>query len=247
MGLGLPAIAQEKSDNRLKYIAIFIFLANIAYFSWSISDFASDIEVQGREQRPLLNNGMTLLSEYEVQAQAIDETAIISQKMCLVTSQINNLEEALLVSQLATSNGLEASLLLLGEVLAPQYRVFLPPASSRAVATIMLDSLSEQAAEAELPIESYLITRGSLTNGIALGVFESLDNAQAVHAATLQLGYSPEIQEIPRSEGGFALRLEASGAIGLESPEWLDLAMESPNIEATENLCETIAQGEQFP
>lgn len=237
----------------MKYIAIFLLLANIGYFSWL--NFGADpikrLAFSGSEDRPLLNDGMILLVEY--QARVAEEEVIAAQlyelnsRVCLSVNNFVNFDDAVDFADSAVGLGLSPSQQLLGVVQPSQYRVFLPPASSRAVATITLEGLNKRATEAELAIESYLITRGSLENGIALGVFASLDASIGVQLALGNLGYSPQIQELPQSDGGVVVYLSGSGSLSLESEAWLDLSAERTYLIATENLCETIAQGAQFP
>lgn len=231
----------------MKYIVIFLFLANLSYLFWSISPFAEPVVRVSPAPRPLLNNGMMLLEEYQTQReQRLREEAELN-KTCLKISPFNNSDEANVLLSRAQELGLSGRLDVVGEQLPSQYRVFLPPASSRAIAAIMLDSLGETAEAAGLQLETYLITRGSLENAIALGVFESPESAADIESKVTELGYQPRVEEIITSDGGVVLWLEGPNSLTLQSTEWLDLAQESQDLLVSENLCETIAQGEQFP
>ena len=95
--------------------------------------------------------------------------------------------------------------------------------------------------------EIYLITRGMLENGIALGVFSERVDAETARIAVQELGYVPEIEEIPRSTGEIQVQLQVLEQNVQENPAWLDLTVGRPDLSITENLCETIAQGRQFP
>jgi hypothetical protein len=63
----------------------------------------------------------------------------------------------------------------------------------------------------------------------------------------MTLGYNPEIQELPQSDGGIAIHLSGPRSLSLESSEWLGLILQRSYLSAVENVCETIAQGAQFP
>lgn len=231
----------------MKYIAIFLLLANLGYFAW-LNLAVAPVTVPIRpEPAPLLSDGMILLSEY--QAQVAEDGLIARQQsqICLIITGFANRDDANGFVDEVAASGLQTTLQPLGEVLPSQFRVYLAPASSRAIATITLDGLSERASETATELEFYLITRGTLENGIALGVFDSREEALEIQAQVSEMGYSPEIQEIPRSDGGISVTLRTSGSLTLDSMEWLDLVAERPYLKATENLCETIAQGEQFP
>ena len=98
-----------------------------------------------------------------------------------------------------------------------------------------------------MEIETYLITRGLLENGIALGVFSEQASAQNTQSRVLQLGYPAEIEEIPRSTGEIRVQLQVLEQEALENPAWLELTGDRTGLSIVENLCETIAQGTQFP
>jgi hypothetical protein len=231
----------------MKYIAIFLLLANLGYFFWSNSKFAEPVTFASPPVRPLLNNGMTLLDEFQAQRASRLAAEALQTKVCLRVGPFNNSEDAAAFISQAREFELSTELVFEGERLPSQYRVYLPPASSRAIAAIVLDALGEAAESAGLQLETYLITRGNLENAIALGVFESPEQAAEIEGKVKELGYEPKIEEIIRSDRGVVVWLEGPNSLTLEASEWLVLAQESPELLASENLCETIAQGEQFP
>lgn len=225
----------------MRYIAIFLLLANIGYFSWIRYGAEPIIPLVSNTPRPLLNSGLTLVSEY--QAQLAAQPAL----NCFTLGSFNTIDDASsLIAELGEA-AFATDVTLSGDPLSSQYRVFIPPASSRGIATIALDSLSESLTAAEMEIESYLITRGMLENGIALGVFSELADAEATRNGVQGLGYAPEIEEIPRSTGEIQVQLQVLERYVLENPEWLELTAGRSNLTIIEYLCETIAQGSQFP
>jgi len=225
----------------MRYIAIFLLLANIAYFSWLRYDDEPSMAVVQDNPRPLLNSGLTLVSEFEAQLAA---RPVLK---CFALSAFNTVDDATsFIAELGEA-AFSADVILSGDSLSSQFRVFLPPSSSRGIATITLDSLSESLNTAELDIDIYLITRGMLENGIALGVFPDRESAEAVLNAVEGLGYAPQIEEIRRSTGEIGVQLQLQEQYVLQNPAWLDSTVDRPNLSITENLCETIAQGNQFP
>ena len=225
----------------MRYIAIFLLLANIAYFAWLRVAAPPVVVSAPTPARPLLNSGLTLVSEYE---QQLAQRPALS---CFTVSSFISVDDA--SSFIAEIGGIasDASVSLSGDPLSPQYRVFLAPASSRGIATITLDSLSESIAAAQMEIETYLITRGPLENGIALGVFSEQASAKDTQSRVLQLGYPAEIEEIPRSTGEIRVQLQVLEQDVQENPAWLGLTVDRTDLSIVENLCETIAQGTQFP
>jgi hypothetical protein len=231
----------------MKYIVIFLALANVIYFGWLNLGATSIVPPRFSEPGPLLSDGMILLSEYE--SRISEEELILEEqsRTCLMITGFLNFDDAISFENAASNRGLSASNELKGNLQASQFRVYLPPASSAAVAAITLAALNERVAEMELAVETYLITQGLLENSIALGVVSTLARAEEIQSDVINLGYNPDIQELPQSDEGVAIRLSAPNSLSLESNEWLDLVVQRPYLDAIENLCETIAQGAQFP
>ncbi len=225
----------------MRYIAAFLLLANIAYFAWVRYGAEPTAPAAVSAPRGLLNTGLILVSEYEAQ---LATQPVLN---CFTLSSFTTIDDASSFIAELGELAYAANVHLGGEPLSPQYRVFIPPASSRGIATITLDSLSESLIAADMEVESYLITRGMLENGIALGVFADQADAQAAQSRVLSLGYFPEIEEIPRSTGEIQVHLQVRERDRSENPRWLELTAYRPDLTITENLCETIAQGSQFP
>lgn len=229
----------------MRYIAVFLILLNLAYLGWNLARPPVG-PVQTEAPRPLLNTGLTLLNEYQADAAEQARLNALAERQCTLVSGFASLDGAALFMDEARGMGLEAALQLGGEPLPSQYRVYLPSASSRSIATITLDGLGERLAQTDLGIESYLITRGPLENAVALGVFADQDSARAVQEQVRGLGYEPRIEEIPRSTGGIEVWLRAPSSQRVEDAEWLDLTAERPALTRSENLCQTLVQAPQF-
>lgn len=73
------------------------------------------------------------------------------------------------------------------------YRVYLPPAASRAEALQTARALSAKGIS-----DYYVVTAGDDENTVSLGIFRELDNATQRREAVAVLGYSPVIE--PRTE-----------------------------------------------
>jgi cell division septation protein DedD len=70
----------------------------------------------------------------------------------------------------------------------------LPPLSSKKALRRRLAELQRQG------IDSYTIPDGELANGISLGMFSSRQRAKSLQKSISQLGYRPEIAEVPREK-----------------------------------------------
>lgn len=231
----------------MRYIIIFLVLMNIAYFGWNRYLHSQADPPPGSEDLPLLNTGLMLLSEFEAQVAELTATSQSQAEICSVVTSFPTVDDAYSFMTRSRDRGFGALLNLTGQMLAPQFRVYIPPLSSRSIATITLDGLSEAISNSGLQVETYLITRGNLINGIALGIFVLLEPAETVTEQVAALGYSAKIQEIPLSTGDIQVLLRHPQSNSMEPAQWLDLSADRPFLTVTENLCETIAQGLQFP
>jgi hypothetical protein len=131
----------------------------------------------------------------------------------------------------------------------PLYRVYIAPLENRETAAESLGSLQVALTGKGLVIESFLIPRGELANGIALGLFSEHQNALNVKEQVERLGFPVQIRE------------EGSGQ--KEERYWIIIqhfdfednierlrdsaAQLAPSAELLEKLCQTIAQDILLP
>lgn len=223
----------------MRYIAIFLLLANVGFFAWNYSYPRS--QPVAEEPRALLNTGLTLLSEYEAQG---NELALDAVRQCSIVSGFLDQPQAEAFVASARARNLLAYLEL--EAPQAQFRLYLPPTPSREIAAAILEDLSERLRGEELGLDVYLITRGELENAIALGLFGSRERAEAVQDQVAELGYGPQIEEIPLGETRIRVFLMAAESERINEPEWLDLSAETEGLTRLENLCEGLVQASQF-
>ncbi len=225
----------------MRYILVFLLLANLGYFAWNY--YQEPVVVVEAEPRPLLNTGLTLLEEYDAQL-AIQQQE--DNKLCSVVSGFANSDEAGSFIEDARAQGLATYLNFVDPEELLQYRVYLAPTPSREIANLTLEDLSERLVEADLDIEIYLITSGELENAVALGVYDSATRAIEVQDQISALGYGPEIEQIGEIQGEIQVWVRPAETDRLNMPEWLDLTGERANLTRVENTCQTIAQASQF-
>jgi len=188
-----------------------------------------------------------LVSEFKEQAVAVALENAEDLTKCSFVNGFSTVDDANGFILMAQERNLGALLNITGDPLPSQYRVFLRPAGNRFLATRVLDEVSEAISNAQLEVESYLITRGPLTEGVGLGVFTDKLAADLVQTQVSELGFRSEIEEIPRSNGEIQVVLRPPNSDQVDTAEWLELSDDRPNLTRTENLCETIAQASQFP
>jgi hypothetical protein len=130
---------------------------------------------------------------------------------------------------------------------APDYRVYLPPFASRELASSTLETLKATFAANNLAIDTYLIPRGELENGIALGLFSERRNALNVQLQMEKLGYQVTLREEEKSvEQAWVLASSVESSAAFQQ-NWAQMRLTRSYIDAGEKLCETIAHTPQFP
>ncbi len=106
------------------------------------------------------------------------------------------------------------------------YRVFLPPAASRADALLVARALSAKGIS-----EYYVVTAGPQQDTISLGTFRDLENATKRRDAVAALGYSPMLE--PRTESVSQWWIDLAAAPGFQ---WQAL-LPSPALKAIASPC----------
>ncbi len=117
------------------------------------------------------------------------------------------------------------------------YRVYLPPYLSRDAAETALSELRAKLQAAGVAIDTLLITRGDLENGVALGLFAEQRNALNVESRLSRLGYEVLIIEEPRTQEQLWISLiELRNGPRLR-PQWSVIQQQRPYLQRLEKLC----------
>ncbi len=216
-------------------------MANLGFFAWNY--YSPKLPAIAEEPRPLLNTGLSLLSEFEAQG---DELAADAIRQCSIVSGFDDQAQAEAFAERARAASLQALLEVIDPEIPPEYRLYLPPTPSREIAAAILSDISERLENEDLGLEIYLITRGEQENGIALGLFGERGLAEIAQEQVAALGYGPQIEEIQLAESEFRVLLRPPQAERINESEWLDLSAETEGLTRLENLCEGLVQASQF-
>jgi hypothetical protein len=131
--------------------------------------------------------------------------------------------------------------------LSPAYRVYLSPYRDRDTAVENLQNLRASLTERNLSIETLLITRGELSNGIALGLFSEQRNALNVKEQVEALGFPVTLREEGQQEEQLWLASQPFEFEGIIEDLRVSFAKLEPAAELLEKICKTIAQDIQLP
>lgn len=128
-----------------------------------------------------------------------------------------------------------------------EYRVYLPPFPNREIAAQTMQQIRDEFASRNLAIDTFLITRGELVNGIALGLFSEQRNASNVREQMRAMGYEVTVTEEARTVERFWIVSEPFDSKEDFEFRWAGIAALHDSAPAVEKLCQTIAQDTQFP
>lgn len=239
MVLNMPAAINEIAS--MRYVVITLVLLNLAHLGWNLGWPLT--EPEAGESRALLNSGLTLVSEFDSRNLQADSEA---ERLCSLVSGFEDEAESAEFMAEAISRGLDAAYAAGQSGRERQYRVFLPPTPSAEIARLILEDLAARLEAADVTADIGLVSSGDSQNAIALGSFDSATAAVSLRDRISALGYSPQIERIQPEPERLKLWLRPTQSGRVETPEWLDLTRERPNLSRVENLCQTIAQATQF-
>jgi len=235
----------------VRNIVILLLLSNVAYFFWS--QFKSKPEDFTTVQSPTSpgENTLVLLSELNSAPLAAETNNVESDPrpstVCFSIGDFLDVSDANQFRDFVGAEGFESTLNLTQYLERSSYRVYLPSFSSLGIAAISLEAIKDALVAAGLTLESSLITEGSLENGIAFGLFNTQDEAVNIQVQLAGLGYVADIDQVFQADSIFRVLVRASNSSPFELQIWPKIQIERPYLNSTENLCETIAQGAQFP
>jgi len=225
----------------MRYVVFTLVLLNLAHLGWNLGWPLPEPEVG--ESRSLLNSGLTLVSEFDARNLQSDSEA---ERLCSLVSGFGDEADAADFMSEAIRRGLGAAYAAGQSGRERQYRVFLPPTPSAEIARLTLEDLVARLEAADVTADIGLFSSDYGQNAIALGSFDSATAAVSLRDRILALGYSPQIERIQPEPERLKLWLKPTQSGRVETPEWLDLTRERPNLSRVENLCQTIAQATQF-
>jgi len=117
----------------------------------------------------------------------------------------------------------------------PGYWVHLPPEPSERAALARLHEIQAR------QIDSYIIPRGDLAQGISFGMFSRESLARQRRDSLRELGYEARIREIERSHTETWVVVPLSQARSLGDSLWEELLAEAPGLERRQNFCPGVA------
>ncbi len=157
------------------------------------------------------------------------------KQVCLMLGPMQAERDAEIVRRILVENAVLAKKVVQKIDRAPNYWVYLKPYRQREDAVEKIKKLQKS------NIDSYLISQGSLKNGISLGVFENVDSARDMQEMRIQQGYRAELKNLPKSMHKYWVGVNSQYNIELVNKVLLLLKEVKIVTERRQILCESIA------
>lgn len=228
----------------MRWILGFLIVANVGYLVWQSGQKtgpdagqSSPVEIIEADAESL-----ELLSEMDPATVAQNtRAASATQKQSGIKQLcwlLGPFREEVTAKQVATrfqALEINASLRSIEGTTGVDYLVFSGPYPSRA------DALGKLRMLQELQIDSFLITRGTLTDSISYGLFPKSAQAEALKADLAEMGYTVKVRENKRKESQQWLVVPVSAAEKAPISFWQELEFDFTGIDRQQKWCDAIA------
>jgi Uncharacterized protein conserved in bacteria len=228
----------------MRWILVLLIAANVAFPLWRMLSAPPRPLPTEIVERPPVSAGKSLLLLHELDPAQVHERpeqpVDRPPSLCLMVGAFASKDEVRqFMARLAALDVISfehAVDLPAGE----GYWVYLQPLSNRDAARRRLAELHARG------VDSYIIPKGELENGISLGVFTRRDLAEARLAELARLGLSAKLHNIERSYRELWVMLGEAEEHKLDESVWRSLAQENISLQRRQNLCSAVASAKNF-
>ncbi len=229
----------------MRWVFGFLIVANIAYLVWQSGQSRAPDPAQTNPEEIIDTDAesLELLSEMDPAVLAQKTRAAVtptqgqtaSQQLCWL---LGPFREQVTAKQVATRFqvlNIPASLRTIEGITGLDYLVYSGPYVSRA------DALGKLRMLQELQIDSFLITRGALTDAISYGLFPKRSQAKVLQGELAEMGYQVDIRENKRTEVQQWLVVPVAVAEKVSIAFWQELESDFDGIDRQQKWCHAIA------
>lgn len=189
----------------MRWLFLLFLVLNLFYYVWH----QQQAPLRAKEVAPLslhqeVRQDIRLLSEsggVQTRRERPVEAAQPSAEVCIFLGGFDQEEVAQLVEQRLITLDIASQVKVVDAPAGLDYWVYLPPLASRQASLRQLKELQAR------KIDSYIITQGDLSNGISLGMFPRSESAESVMQRLREVGYEPQMRELPRAHRNFWVRI----------------------------------------
>jgi hypothetical protein len=233
----------------MRSIFLVLLISNIAFFAhekfFGADRIVEGTGVQGVAVVDAVNN-LVLLSERERGAakpasalkRVVAERQLVEEPRGELCTMIGPFEQLLyaenLVEQLSAL-GVGAQVMDVEVKTGEVYWVYLSPEMSEKEAWRRLYELQKK------NIESYIITKGELANGVSFGRFADALAAENKKNEIERLGYEVKIKNVTQTIKETWVMLDAQSDVKIRDSAWLELLGRKESLEKRQNYCLGVA------
>ncbi len=232
----------------MRWIFWFLMVVNLVVFVVVLLQKQVVTESEAPVQHPAIQNDVKALELLPEVAKVADvapaesmsvQTAVMNEAdaMCTLVGPFDALLHAEYLVENARALGVEGEVSQVETPGDTTYWVHLPPELSRKAALRRLHELQSKG------IDSYVIPKGELENGISFGMFSKKTLADNLLASLQAQGYDVELREVVKVHAETWVVFSAQDAALLDDNTWLNLLKGAPEVERRQNFCSTVAPG----
>jgi hypothetical protein len=231
----------------MRLIFIFLLIANLIFFV-AVYFFGNTPAQQpvSNAKKPLQNvdNNLVLLVEQGGESSSQNPKKTLAHQavngnkpsdLCTMVGPYAQLLHAEYLVEKLTALGVNAQITSVGIKDGEAYWVYLPPEMSEKEALRRLYELQNK------NIESHIITKGELTNGISIGRYASGFEAEEKMKEVRVQGYDAQIKVVPKTINETWVLLESGADEKINQSVWMDLMSQQQNLEKRQNFCLSVA------
>jgi len=235
---------------QMRWIFLSLIFCNVLYFGWqqwiqfqdapSVQYYQSSDTVRGAPKVKLLSESKRPLVALPNQTIVVDvapsrlppkSPALSRSSVCQVLGPFLERSKAQLLYSELEVDGIVSALLEKEVVVESKYWVYLPPLSTKEGALKQLKGLQSK------KIDSFLISRGELKNGISLGIFSSADSANGLLVRLEATGIGASVKKTDKFETQFWIRVEENSLSGKAKILYQERIEQLSGIKVAQSAC----------
>ena len=193
-----------------------------------------------KEQQAAVDNSAASNSDKKETAQTASSLDSVEKKCALVGPVLEE-ERALELKNILGGKKIETKMHRNEMELAPRYWVYIPPLKSRKEAIKKVERLQAK------NIDSFVIRRKDLSNGISLGLFRNKDSAYRMLDLRKSEGYQVELKVVERSRTEYWLLPSKEVDVKLQADMKGVLTRFDQNIQVRQIFCKSVASYDDLP
>lgn len=234
----------------MREIFLILVIANIVFFAYQVFMVGdADVAMASSSSAQGVDSNLRLLAEQHGAARKKKEGvsggsvhknsglegAGKENELCTMVGPYGQLLHAEYLVERLAALGIKSQITPVEIKEGDAYWVYLPPEMSEKEALRRLYELQKK------NIESYIVTKGELANGISFGRYAERAEAESRLSEVKGHGYDAAIKIIPKTINETWVVLGAESAEKISENVWLELLNSHENIEKRQNYCLGVA------